>query len=226
MTDADSAACLRPERASDDAEPSRSVEVERKYDVDDDTKLPDWTALPGVGSVGVAEVRALDARYFDTEDLSLARARVALRRREGGPDAGWHVKISAADGRHEWHWPLDAAPQPEDDLTVPVPDQVAAAVAPWAVGRFLPLARIRNSRTAYALLDAGGALVAEMVDDRVTAVAQRRGVETSWREWEVELGPAAPADVEAFFAAVDDVVRGAGGRPAASDSKLARALSG
>ena len=65
---------------------------------------------------------------------------------------------------------------------------------------------IRNSRTAYALQDAAGGVVAEFVDDRVTATDVRRGVETSWREWELELGPAAPADLAgraALFAAAD-----------------------
>jgi inorganic triphosphatase YgiF len=208
-------------------EPVRSVEVERKYDVDAETVLPDWTRLPGIAAVDAPEPRELDARYLDTADLSLARSRVALRRREGGPDAGWHVKISATDGRHEWHWPLEAGPAPDDATgEVVVPDAVAAAVAEWASGPFLPLARIRNRRTAYALRDADGGLVAEVVDDRVTALSVRTERTTSWREWEVELGPAAPADAAAFFAATDEIVAGAGGRAAASDSKLARAIGG
>ncbi|MBU4465062.1 MAG: CYTH domain-containing protein [Actinobacteria bacterium] len=207
-----------PERDGD--EPSRSLEVERKYDVDAATPLPDWSALPGVTGVGDPEVRELDARYLDTDDAALARARVALRRRSGGPDEGWHVKVSASEGRHEWGWPLDA-PTSRD---VTVPDAVATAVAPWASGPFHPLARIRNTRTAYALCDAVGELVAEVVDDQVTALAERTGLRTTWREWEVELGPAAPSDVDGFFVAVDALVVSVGGRIAASDSKLARAL--
>ncbi len=199
--------------------PTRSIEVEQKFDVGDDVALPDWTRLPDVVAVGDAEDRALDARYLDTADLALARARVALRRRTGGPDAGWHVKSSAADGRHEWHWPLGDA----DD----VPDAVVAAVAPWATPPFTPLARIRNHRVAYALRDRSGGELAEVVDDHVVATAERTGEQTRWREWEVELGPAAPADETwraAFFAAVAQLVITAGGRPAASDSKLGRAL--
>jgi inorganic triphosphatase YgiF len=209
------------------SEPARSVEVERKYDVGVDIALPDWTALPGVSAIGAAEPRQLDARYVDTADLALARARVAVRRREGGPDEGWHVKISAPDGRHEWHWPLEIAPPPTDAGELTVPAEVAQAIERWASGPFSPLARIRNARTAYALLDGAGGLVAEVVDDRVSATATRRGdAVTTWREWEVELGPAAPADADAFFASVDRLVEAAGGRPAASDSKLARAIAG
>lgn len=206
-----------------DAQPHRSLEVERKYDADDAHALPDWSGLPGVAAVGEAELRELDARYIDTPDAALARAGVAVRRRTGGPDAGWHVKVSAAEGRHEWGWPL--GPEPEGDPVAP--DAVVAAVARWASPPFTPLARVRNTRTALALTDRDGGLVAEFVDDRVRARDERTGRESAWREWEVELGPAAPADAEgvaALFAAVDAAVAAAGGRPAASDSKLGRAL--
>jgi hypothetical protein len=203
-----------------------SVEVESKYDVDETTPLPDWSALPGVVRVGAPEPRDLDARYLDTPSTDLARAGVAVRRRVGGPDAGWHVKGPAqAGGRTETQWPLDADVDPDAEPAVPpaVQDAVASIAAP----PFTPLARVRNNRTAYALLDADGEEVAEFVDDHVRARDERRGVESSWREWEVELGPAGPADEEgraAFFAAVDAAVFAAGGRPAASGSKLARTL--
>lgn len=203
-----------------------SVEVEAKFDVDDTTPLPDWTALPGVARIGDPEPRDLDARYVDTEGADLARAGVAVRRRRGGPDEGWHVKGPAhGGGRTERQWPLgDIA---DHDSDPEVPPAVQDAVASLASPPFLPLARVRNNRTAYALLDAAGDEVAEFVDDRVRARDERRGVESAWREWEVELGPAAPADDEgraSFFAAVEAAVFAAGGRPAASGSKLARAL--
>jgi len=203
-----------------------SVEVESKYDVDETTPLPDWSALPGVVRVGAPEPRDLDARYLDTPSADLARAGVAVRRRVGGPDAGWHVKGPAqAGGRTETQWPLDADVDPDAEPVVPpaVQDAVASIAGP----PFTPLARVRNNRTAYALLDADGEEVAEFVDDHVRARDERRGVESSWREWEVELGPAGPADDEGratFFAAVDAAVFAAGGRPAASGSKLARTL--
>ena len=56
------------------SEPSRSVEIELKFDADDDTPLPDFTALPGVASVGAPELRELDARYLDTAEYALASA--------------------------------------------------------------------------------------------------------------------------------------------------------
>ena len=202
-------------------EPTRSIEVERSYDVAGDTALPDWTLLDLVAHVGAGEVRELDARYFDTADLALARARVAVRRRTGGPDAGWHVKSAAREGRHEWGWPLEADGDDHDR----VPDVIRDAVATWASAPLQQIARIRNTRTAYALTDLEGGLVAEMVDDRVRAHSANGA--SAWREWEVELGSAAPADPAwraGFFAQVERLVASVGGRVAASDSKLARAL--
>ncbi|MGB4777707.1 CYTH domain-containing protein [Microbacterium sp.] len=210
-------------------EPLSALEIERKYDVGDGTPLPDWTGLPRIASVGEAEPRALDARYLDTPDGRLAAAFTALRRRTGGPDEGWHIKQSTAEGKLETHFPLDDRGDvgADADTDPVVPDAVLAALAEVAAPPFIVLARIRNARTAYALHDAAGAVVAEFVDDRVTATDLRRGVDTSWREWELELGPAAPADPAAraaLFAAADRLVVEAGGRVSPSASKLGRAL--
>lgn len=228
-TPGDGAGAQEPDELSD---ASRTVEVERAYDVDDATPLPDWSGVPGVVGVGAGERRDLDALYYDTAALDLGRAGVALRRRTGGPDEGWHIKGPKVDSaRVEWAWPLTAPGE--------VPDAVRDAAAAWAPGELAPIARIENTRTAYALTDAAGVLVAEFVDDRVRATDLRgvtsatvatdavEGVRRIWREWEFELGPAAPADARdraALFAAVERAVRAAGGRAAASESKLARAL--
>ncbi|PRB04576.1 MULTISPECIES: CYTH domain-containing protein [unclassified Microbacterium] len=201
------------------SEPSRTVEVERKYDVDADTTLPDWRDIPGVDAVSEGELRELDARYLDTADAALSRSGVALRRRTGGPDAGWHIKgPREGDGRLEIGWPLG-----EDDG---IPDAVSAALARWTTAELTPLARIENSRTAYLLTGPAG-VVAEFVDDRVRATDLRHGVQREWREWELELGSAAPDDPEGregLFAAAERAIFAAGGRDAASGSKLARAL--
>ena len=198
-------------------EPTRSLEIERKYDVDDDTALPDWSGLPGVVAVAEAEFRRLDAAYWDTAKLDLAQAGMALRRRTGGPDAGWHLKGALVDGgRTELHWPLGEGPA--------APPHVLETLAPWTTQPLLPLARIENERTAYALRGVDGRAIAEFVDDHVHATDLRSGDVRTWREWEIELGVAAPADVEGFFAEVERAVHAAGARDAASASKLARAL--
>lgn len=200
-------------------EPQRTFEVERKYDCDPQTPLPSWQEVPGVTGVTDGELRALDARYFDTADAALARAGVALRRRTGGPDEGWHVKgPREGDGRLELGWPLGESEE--------LPDAVAGTISRWTTAPLTPLARIENARTAYLLTGPEG-VVAEFVDDQVRATDLRSGIQREWREWEMELGPAAPADEagrEAFFAAVEKAIRAVGGRDAASGSKLARAL--
>ncbi|QOC25790.1 CYTH domain-containing protein [Microbacterium hominis] len=206
-------------------EPSRSLEIELTFDVHGDTPLPDLSGLPGVAVVDGPDRRELDARYLDVEGYALGRAGYAVRRRTGGPDAGWHIKgpKGADGGRIETHWPLDGAGL--DDIAVP--DAVASAVAHLVPGALAPIARIRNDRHAYLLRDADGGVVAEFVDDHVIATDERRRVETRWREWEFELGPAAPtapAARAALLAAAAAAVTAAGGCPAASDSKLARAL--
>ncbi|MEO9197762.1 MAG: CYTH domain-containing protein, partial [Antricoccus sp.] len=66
-------------------------EIERKYDVPAGTPLPDLADIEGV-QVGSPVEHLLEATYFDTVDLALARARITLRRRTGGDDAGWHLK--------------------------------------------------------------------------------------------------------------------------------------
>lgn len=200
-------------------EPSRTVEVERKYDVDLETPLPRWEAIPGVDAVSSGEARILDARYFDTAEGELSRAGVALRRRTGGPDEGWHVKgPRQGDGRLELGWPLGDGDQ--------LPSAVAATVSEWTSAPLTPLARIENDRTAYLLTGPDG-VIAEFVDDRVRATDLRQNIRREWREWEMELGPAAPSDDAgraAFFDAVEQAVLAAGGRESASGSKLARAL--
>jgi hypothetical protein len=198
------------------AEPQRTFEIERKYDADADTALPDWSGVPGVVSVSDGEQRELDARYLDTADAALARNGIALRRRTGGPDAGWHIKgPRQGDGRLELGWPLGDAER--------LPDAVAEMVAQWTDAELHPIARIENSRTAFLLRGADG-VIAEFVDDHVRATDLRTGIRREWREWEMELGPAAPDDRSAFFAAIDAAVFAAGAREPSSGSKLARAL--
>lgn len=195
--------------------PERSVEIEKKFDVVAGTAIPDWTEVPGIASVSAGEERHLEAGYLDTADLALAQAGVAVRRRTGGPDAGWHIKGPlVGGGRVELGWPLGDA----------IPDGLRAELVEWTTEPLEPLASIVNDRTAYDLLDADGRVVAEFVDDRVRASDLRAGVDREWCEWEIELGPAVPADIEAFFADIERVAKAASATDASSASKLARAL--
>jgi CHAD domain-containing protein len=195
-------------------------EVERKYEVPDTFRLP---ALAGLGPVlavdGPHEV-ALEATYFDTADHRLASGRTLLRRRTGGDDAGWHLKLPVGDGsRDEIREPLGG-----DNGTIPV--TLAALARATARGDGLgPVARLRTARSVYRLTGTGpdGAevVLAEVVDDLVTAEAFGPTVDiTVWRELEVELvtGPPHVLDV------VERLLLESGAVPSTSASKVARAL--
>ena len=70
-------------------------ETERKYEAPAEVELPDPGRLFDL-AVGSQDEVELDATYFDTADLRLARAGVTMRRRVGGDDAGWHLNPDRA----------------------------------------------------------------------------------------------------------------------------------
>ena len=163
--------------------PTAQLEIETKYDLGDDRDLPSFDGLPGVASVAEPVVHELEATYFDTRDLVLAAAEISVRRRTGGHDAGWHVKLPMEEGRFEVHEPLGRA-------TKTVPKALRQILQTVTRGSALvPVVFIRTRRTAHELLDADGHVLAEVSDDRVTA-QDPAGGETApraWRELEVEL---------------------------------------
>src|ERR1700761_3688504 len=98
---------------------SRHVEVERKFDVVDSTVTPSFEGIAAVAHVEKSPVQSLDAMYFDTPSKDLARHKITLRRRTGGHDAGWHLKLPAGpDARTEVRAPLTTS-DPAGENTVP-----------------------------------------------------------------------------------------------------------
>src|SRR4029453_15602585 len=88
---------------------TKTLEIERKYDATKSLRLPDLHNLPGVAAVAEPAEHRLEATYFDTSDLRLARRGIPLRRRTGGADAGWHLKLPTPKGdREELQRPLDS----------------------------------------------------------------------------------------------------------------------
>ena len=194
------------------------TEIERKYDVDAGTRVPDLSDVPGIAAVLPPDSVTMSAVYFDTEDLALARNRIALRRREGGADQGWHLKLPADLGRTEVHAQLTSDDQ--------VPLDLRATVEVFLRGRpVTPLARVENQRTALELLDAEGRPVVELADDHVKGSDLRTGITRMWREWEAELVDR--DDGTADTAILDEIearLLAAGARQSASSSKLAHTL--
>ena len=87
--------------------PEQFLEVEIKLAVDEGTGMPDLTQLPGVEEIASMREHNLSAVYYDTKDLRLTRSKITLRRRTGGADDGWHLKLPKEGGRNEVRVPLD-----------------------------------------------------------------------------------------------------------------------
>lgn len=203
-----------------------AVEIERKYDVDEAAAMPDLVGAGRVASADETDAFDLDATYFDTPALDLVSKRIAVRRRLGGHDEGWHIKWPPlAEGRHEQQF------APGEDERVPA--EVRAALAALiGDAELVPIARIRNHRVATVLRDASGEALVELADDHVVATDLRpdAGAEVvrRWQEWEVELLPAGSAgeasDRAALLDAIEERLIAAGAQPPSAGSKLARAL--
>jgi CYTH domain len=208
---------------------SSQMEVERKYAVGAEFVMPDLSGGPAVTAVTSPRTYHLTAIYFDTPGFRLASARITLRRRTGGTDAGWHLKLPAGAARREVHAPLDSG-------TDTVPPELAGLVSDVTGGRPLrPIARLQTARTVRHLMDGAGQVLAEVADDQVTGslpapegpAPDEAGATESWRpsiawrEVEVELDRGTPdlldAAGQALFAA--------GAQPSPAASKLSLLLT-
>lgn len=166
-------------------------ERELKRVVPAEAELPGLDdAIPGV-ELGPREQQRVEDRYLDTADLRLARWGVTLRWRKG---TGWTLKLPHPD--------LDGGGLDRDELVISgkasaPPARALALVSGFArTEPLLPVALLSKERTARRWLLPDGSLLAELVDDRVTASVlvngtDGGGVETGFREIEVELAPGA-----------------------------------
>lgn len=188
-------------------------EIERKLEVDDDWTVPE---LPrAVGCARALRPLVLTAVYYDTDDLRLARHRITLRRRTGGVDDGWHLKLPAG-GEHERdevHLPLHTAGDP--------PLAFVWLVLGFTRGAPLsPVATLVNQRRPITVTDAHGRALAEITDDHVTVEREGSPV-TRFREVEVE---AAQGRTDADLDALMRFLVASGARPGSFASKAVRAL--
>ncbi|MFJ6796675.1 CHAD domain-containing protein [Streptomyces sp. NPDC091268] len=191
-------------------------EIERKFEFTQAKParhgVPDLTGTAAIAAVRDQGTVDLDAVYYDTPDQRLAADGLTLRRRTGGPDAGWHLKLPVSPGVRD---------EIGAELGDTVPRPLAALVRSRVRGAPLePQIRILSSRRVSHLLDAEGTLLAELSTDTVRA--ERGEATATWTEVEVELadgvGPELLDEVEKTF-------RKAGLEVSASPSKLARALA-
>lgn len=202
------------EHATDAVE---SFEIERKYAVPADAALP-LAAFESQSRfrIGDRATVALEARYFDTPQGALAAQGLAVRRRDGGKDEGWHLKERRVDGVLELQWPL--APDPPDALLREIRDRLGSR---FTAMRIAPIATIRTKRTTVLLRDPSGEDVVELADDRVRATNEVSGAEGEWREWEAEL--IAGAD-PSLLDLVEPLLLAAGGALVSGSSKIQRTM--
>lgn len=174
-------------------------EIERKLEVPDGFIVPDLVAAGVVSRMTPCPTLSLVAVYFDTPDLLLARQRITLRRRTGGIDDGWHLKVPSPEGdddsRDEVHVPADDAPTPPSTLL---------AMVRHVVGHHevTPVAIVRNQRHRFDLVGFDGRALGELTDDHVEA-RRTDGTEVSFRELEVEAASLRTlVDIEPVVAAL------------------------
>ncbi|MEV4052169.1 CYTH and CHAD domain-containing protein [Amycolatopsis sp. NPDC049688] len=199
------------------AAPSPVPERERKYEIVAGSGVPRLVGVGGVATQDDPVEHVLDASYYDTATYRLARGGITLRRRVGGPDAGWHLKLPvSADERQEIQLPLGSDPHK-------VPGRLRRLVLAYTLGeKLVPAAHLRTDRFAHRLADAGGHTIATLTDDHVTGEAGGKTARLDeWRELELELDPGTdPGSLREF----DRALRKAGVTAAPWPSKLRRLL--
>lgn len=199
-----------------------------KFSVEDGYELPAPTELAGPGTDGERLTwseptqHVLRATYFDTADVDLARHGLTLRRRVGGTDAGWHLKVPAAGSeRSEVRLPPGRSGRV-------VPAALQRLVRVRTMGQpLVPVATITTHRAVRRLVDASNHPLLELADDRVVARrllplagSAEAADEEVWREIEIEALDAG----EELLTSVAAALRARTLTRAPYTSKLARVL--
>jgi CHAD domain-containing protein len=159
------------------------TEQEDKFEVDPDWVMPQLTELLPDGGRLDQQTRKLDNTYFDTPGAGLRLFGITLRRRIGGSETGWQLKIPSGTARTELQ---------SGSRTKTLPPALEKGVEGLRAGESLDaVAAVKTTRTAYRLLNADGDLILEIADDQVeSGPPDGKSMLHSWREIEVELGPA------------------------------------
>ncbi len=204
---------------------TRVVEWELKFDAPEAGVTPCFDGLAVVSRIDRPPMEHLDAVYFDTVNHDLAVNWMTLRRRTGGHDEGWHLKLPAGEARTEIRLPLGAGGDADG-----VPEELLEVVRAIVRDRpLVPVAHISTVRDVTMLYGTDGKALAEFCADTVTACRLNPDdgsaeAEQQWREWELELVDAGIEDASGVLKRLANRVHDAGGRPAGHGSKLAKVL--
>ena len=198
----------------DHTAPAVHLEIERKFTLADDGLVPEPGEWPRVGQVSNERRYLLQATYYDTPTLDLASHGITLRRREGGPDEGWHLKLPrSSDARMEEWMPFGADDVPPAQFREQVRHLLGSAT-------LVPVCEVRTHRVERDLL-AGEVHLACLCDDHVsTHNLLDDQLDSDWHELEVELVSGGMD----FLDEVADHLAQYGVQQASVASKLAMAL--
>lgn len=185
-----------------------TLEVETTLSVPVGFTVPAFTEVAGVASVVVRQL-LLQATYYDTADVRLARGHATLRHRTGEGAPCWTLKLTPASGPGR------------DEHTVVGPGTAVPAVLTDLLTARLrgapvhPAVELTTRRTSSLLLDAAGRELVEVADDLVKVAGGQ-----TWRELEVEL----KGDAQQVASRVLDLLCSAGAHAGDQSPKAVRAL--
>ena len=201
-----------------------SIERELKVEVDSSFHVPDLTALIGVSVVSLPEV-TLEATYYDTAELALARWGATLRHRVSSAGSqSWTLKLPAAlVGRGE----TTAAALERDEIDFEgrqdkIPADAVALLRTYVRDAPLAPVAVLETRRRRNLVMSATDTLAEM-DDDIVDFRSTDGRTGSFRELEIELAETGPVGI---LRRIHDVLVSAGVADAEAQPKLFRALGG
>jgi inorganic triphosphatase YgiF len=162
---------------------SMTLERETKLAATAGFQMPSMDSLVTRTTAVTRPVLELEACYYDTADLRLARWGITLRHRSGEGGLHWTLKLPSAVAeqtveRQELVFAGDPAL---------VPPEAADLIRAYVRGRSLtPVARLHTSRNPIEIRATDGLVLAEIVDDLVSVRVGRR-VTRRFREIEIEI---------------------------------------
>jgi CHAD domain-containing protein len=181
-----------PPPTETEAEPATTAQAPAGANVEREAKLmalpgltlPDLDGLvPGAVAVGMP-VRRLDATYYDTADLRLARSGITIRHRGGEPGPAWTVKLPEDATESDLTRREITFEGPAGHVPNPAADLLLASTRALALE---PVARLTTVRRPTEIRDGHGQVLAEIVDDTVSVSVSSTQEPGRFREIEVEL---------------------------------------